>query len=52
MNRSSIKHQTVMVNNITSHNNLNYSFVKHQNVMINNVMATTIWTTPLLNIKQ
>jgi hypothetical protein len=41
-----------MVNNITSHNNTNHFFVKPQTVIENNITATTIWTTPLLNIKQ
>jgi hypothetical protein len=38
------------VNNITSHNNMNHSSLKHQTAMVNNITATTIWTTPLLNI--
>jgi hypothetical protein len=42
MSHSSIKHKTVMVNNITSHNNMNHSSVKHQTVMVNNITATTI----------
>jgi hypothetical protein len=29
----------VMVNNITSHNNMNHSSVKHQTVMVNNVTS-------------
>jgi hypothetical protein len=33
MNHSSVKPQTVMVNNITSHNNMNHSSVKHETVM-------------------
>jgi hypothetical protein len=37
MNHSSVKHQTVMVNNITSHNNMNHCSVKHQTVMIKNI---------------
>jgi hypothetical protein len=37
MNNSSVKHQTVMVNNITNHNNMNHSSVKHQTVMVNNI---------------
>jgi hypothetical protein len=42
MNRSSVKHQRAMVNNITSHNNMNHYSVKHKKVMVNNVTATTI----------
>jgi hypothetical protein len=34
MNHSSVKPQTVMVNNITSHNNMNHYFVKHETVMV------------------
>ena len=34
---SSVKHQTVMINNITSHNNMNHSSVKHETVMVNNI---------------
>jgi hypothetical protein len=30
MNHSSVKHETVMVNNITNHNNTNHSSVKHE----------------------
>jgi hypothetical protein len=39
MNRSSVKHQTVMVNNIISHNNMNHSYVKPQTVMVNNIAS-------------
>jgi hypothetical protein len=35
MNNSSVKPQTVMVNNMTSHNNMNNSSVKPQTVMVN-----------------
>ena len=38
----SVKHQTVMVNNITSHNNMNHFSVKPQTVMVNNITVTTI----------
>jgi hypothetical protein len=41
-NTSSVKPQTVMVNNITSHNNTNHSSVKPQTVIENNITATTI----------
>jgi hypothetical protein len=36
-NHPSVKHQTVMGNNITSHNNMNHSSVKHKTVMGNNI---------------
>jgi hypothetical protein len=39
MNHSSVKHQTVMVNNITSHNNMNHSSVKHKTVLVNNISS-------------
>jgi hypothetical protein len=54
MNHSSIKNQTVMVNNITSHYNMNHSSVKHQTVMVNNVTAEEwfilLWHVKLLTI--
>jgi hypothetical protein len=34
MNHSSVKHKTVMVNIIISHNNMNHSSVKHKTVMV------------------
>jgi hypothetical protein len=42
MIHSSVKPQTVIVNNIASHNNMNHSSVKPQTVMGNNKTATTI----------
>jgi hypothetical protein len=39
MNHSSVKHQTVMVNNITSHNNMNHSSVKPEIAMVNNISS-------------
>jgi hypothetical protein len=42
MNHSSVKHQKVKVNNISSQNNMKNSSVKYQTVMVNNITATTI----------
>jgi hypothetical protein len=42
MDHSSVKPQTVMVNNITSHNNMNHSSVKPQTVMVNNITGCLI----------
>jgi hypothetical protein len=42
MDHSSVKPQTVMVNNITSHNNMNHSSVKHQTVMVNNITSREV----------
>jgi hypothetical protein len=36
-NHSSVKHKTVMVNNIGSHKNMTHSSVKHKSVMVNNI---------------
>jgi hypothetical protein len=42
MNHSFVKHETVMVKNITGHNNMNHCFVKHEIVMVKNITVTTI----------
>jgi hypothetical protein len=34
MNHSYVKHETVMVNKITSHYNMNHSCVKHEKVKV------------------
>jgi hypothetical protein len=52
MNHSSVKPDIVIVNNITSHNNMNNSSVKPHTVMFNNKIATTIGTTTLSNLIQ
>jgi hypothetical protein len=44
--------ESLMVNNITSHKNMNHSSIKYQTEMVNNITATTIWTTSLSNLKQ
>jgi hypothetical protein len=42
MNHSSVKPQTVMVDNITNHNNMKHSSVKPEMIMFNNKTDTTI----------
>jgi hypothetical protein len=42
MNYSSVKDKTALVNNITSHSNMNRSYVKPQTVIENNITAATI----------
>jgi hypothetical protein len=42
MNHSSVNNKTVMVNNITSYNNVNHTSVKPQTVMGYNKTASTM----------
>jgi hypothetical protein len=42
MNNSTVKHEQVMADNITNHNNMNHSSDKPQTVMDYNITATTI----------
>jgi hypothetical protein len=52
MNHSSVKHQTVMDNNITSHNNMNHSYGKPdiRNVNMKDEWFILLWLVILLTI--
>jgi hypothetical protein len=39
MNHTSVKPEIVMVNNITSHNNMNHTSVKPEIVIVNNITS-------------